>query len=132
MNDKPTAAFVLGLIAGILGLIFGAAIGVIATLGGIAAIVAAPMGGLHWLGGALIALGFWWVIAAVLIIIGSFMINSGIPDKVRTGGILVLVFSILSIPNWITLILGVVGGALALAWKPSQPVLLQSGSSSQT
>lgn len=132
MDDKPTAAFVLGLIAGILGLIFGVAIAAVATIGGIAALAMAPMEGLHWLGGALIALGLWWVIAAVLIIVGSFMINSGMPDKVRTGGILVLVFSILSIPNWITLIIGVVGGALALAWKPSHPISSSSETPSQT
>jgi len=127
MSETPTAAFVLGLIAGIFGLIFGIAVAVVAAVGGIGVSLVGSLAGLGWLGGAVIAIGMWWTIASIIIIVGSLEINSGIPNKVRTGGILVLIFSILSFPNWLTLILGIIGGALALAWKapPQAPQSFQ-------
>ncbi len=52
------------------------------------------------------------------------MVNTGLQSKVRLGGILVLVFSIISIIGGggfiLGFILGLVGGILALAWKPRQ------------
>ncbi|ADI31817.1 DUF4064 domain-containing protein [Staphylothermus hellenicus] len=111
MSEKPKAAFILGLIAGILGLLFGI---VVLVASSILATIFIGFGG-----PLILIIGVWWFIAAILIIIGSLWINSGIPSKVRRGGILVLVFSILSLPNWLTCILGLIGGILALVWKPS-------------
>ena len=58
----------------------------------------------------------WFIIAHLIIIIGAFKIKSGDPSSVRTGGILVLIFSILGGLN----ILALIGGILALTWKPPQ------------
>jgi hypothetical protein len=58
------------------------------------------------------------VVFAVLIIVGAYLIYSGME---MSGGIIVLIFSVLSIfvgSGWlIGLILGVIGGILALAKK---------------
>ncbi len=60
------------------------------------------------------------LIVSILIIIGAIWINSGDPGKVRNGGIMVLISSILSLPNLLVFILGLIGGILALTWKPSK------------
>lgn len=60
------------------------------------------------------------LISGVLVIIGSTMINSDDPDKIRTGGILVIVFSVISIISGggflVGFILGLIGGILAVIW----------------
>lgn len=123
MVEKPTAAFVLSLIAGIfilLGGIFGAIVGII----GGAAIGVIP--GFGWLGGLIVALGLLGLIFGILVIVGAVMINSGERDKVKTGSIIVLIFSILSLFAGgtggfvIGFILGLVGSILGLTWKPSE------------
>ena len=123
MAEKPTAAFVLSLIGGILillGGIFGAIIGII----GGAAMSIVP--GFGWLSGLIIALGILGLIFGIIVILGAVMINSGERGKVRTGSILVLIFSILSLfvggtgGFIIGFILSLVGSILGLTWKPSE------------
>ncbi len=109
MGEKPTAAWVLSLIGGILGFISS----LIAALGGTAAIAATPMPG--WLAGVGVAVCYWFVIAH-LIIIGALKIKSGEPKAVKTGGTIVLIFSI---PGGFN-ILSLIGGILALTWKPTE------------
>jgi len=122
LGEKPTAAFVLALIAGILGLIVGIIYAIAAAVigAGLIGAGAAVMPGMAGLGGIVMILGFWWLIASILIIVGAIWINSGDPGKVRNGGIMVLIFSILSLPNLLVFILGLIGGILALTWKPSK------------
>lgn len=123
MAEKPTAAFVLSLIGGILillGGIYGAIIGII----GGAAISIVP--GFGWLSGLIIALGILGLIFGIIVILGAVMINSGERGKVRTGSILVLIFSILSLfvggtgGFIIGFILSLIGSILGLTWKPSE------------
>jgi len=123
LAEKPTAAFVLSLIGGILillGGIFGAIIGII----GGAAMSIVP--GFGWLSGLIIALGILGLIFGIIVILGAVMINSGERGKVRTGSILVLIFSILSLfvggtgGFIIGFILSLVGSILGLTWKPSE------------
>ncbi|MEM1539412.1 MAG: DUF6114 domain-containing protein [Candidatus Bathyarchaeia archaeon] len=123
MLEKPTAAFVLSLAAGILillGGIFGATVGIIG--GTIIGVVP----GFGWLGGLIVALGFLGLIFGILVIVGAVMINSGERDKVKTGSIIVLIFSILSLFAGgtggfvIGFILGLVGSILGLTWKPPE------------
>ena len=123
MAEKPTAAFVLSLIGGILillGGIFGAIIGII----GGAAMSIVP--GFGWLSGLIIALGILGLIFGIIVILGAVMINSGERGKVRTGSILVLIFSILSLfvggtgGFIIGFILSLIGSILGLTWKPSE------------
>ncbi len=123
LAEKPTAAFVLSLIGGILillGGIFGAIIGII----GGAAMSIVP--GFGWLSGLIIALGILGLIFGIIVILGAVMINSGERGKVRTGSILVLIFSILSLfvggtgGFIIGFILSLIGSILGLTWKPSE------------
>ncbi|MEM2045896.1 MAG: hypothetical protein QXO20_06960 [Candidatus Bathyarchaeia archaeon] len=123
MVEKPTAAFALSLIAGILillGGIFGAILG---TIGGV---MVGAIPGFGWLGGLIVALGLLGLIFGILVIVGAVMINSGEQGKVKTGSIIVLIFSILSLFAGgtggfvIGFILGLVGSILGLTWKPSE------------
>lgn len=118
-GEKPTAAFVLSLIAGILILIGGLGA---ATIGAICGAVvgaipgAAPVGALIFL---YMSIG---LICGIVIIIGAIMINTANPSKVKTGSILVLVFSLIAFISGggflIGMVLGIVGGILGLVWKP--------------
>jgi MFS family permease len=122
-EEKPTAAFVLSLIGGIFILLFGIIFGILPFLFG-AVIAAIP--GLGGFGGIIIVLGLLGIIYGILVIIGAALIYTGDKGKVKIGGILVLLFSILSIfsPAFggiiIGFILGLVGGILALVWKPEE------------
>jgi len=111
------------LIAGVLillGGIFGAIVGII----GGAMIGVIP--GLGWLGGLVIILGFLGLIFGIIVIVGAVMINSGERDRVKTGSIIVLIFSILSLfvggtgGFIVGFILGLIGGILGLTWKPTE------------
>jgi hypothetical protein len=115
MAEKPTTAFVLSLIGGIFIL-----------LGAIIIIAAASYVGFlgYGLGGSVLALfGVFGLVCGFLTILGAVWINSGEKDKVRNGGIIVLVFSILSWIGagggfFIGFILALVGAILALTWNP--------------
>jgi hypothetical protein len=118
----PTAAFVLSLIAGVLillGGIFGAIVGII----GGAMIGVIP--GLGWLGGLIVILGFLGLIFGIIVIVGAVMINSGERDRVKTGSIVVLISSILTlfvggIGGYTGFIVGFIGGMFGLLWKPTE------------
>jgi len=111
------AAFILSLLGGIF-----IAIGGLAT-----AVLGAALGALvslFWRGaGALIAaIAFLGLTFGMIAIVGATMINSGLRDKVRTGSILVIVFSIVGglfsgVIGIVGLILGLVGGILGLTWQ---------------
>ena len=123
MGEKPTAAFVLSLIAGVL-ILLGGIFGAIAGIIGGAMIGVIP--GLGWLGGLIVILGFLGLIFGIIVIVGAVMINSGERDRVKTGSIVVLIFSILSLfvggtgGFIIGFILGLIGGILGLTWKPTE------------
>lgn len=121
MSEKPTAAFILSLIGGILillaGIVFAAFFGILGV-----AMFFVPGIGIP-LAGFLIVLGILGLIFGILVIVGALMINSGEKRRVTTGSIIVLVFSILSLFTVgggfiIGFILGLIGGILGLAWKP--------------
>ena len=61
------------------------------------------------------------IIFGILVLLGAIMVHRN-PTKKTGWGVIILVFSILSIVIGggfiIGLILGIIGGALALAWKP--------------
>ncbi|MEM4637356.1 MAG: hypothetical protein QXE44_07725, partial [Nitrososphaerota archaeon] len=76
-------------------------------------------------GALMIAFGVVGLVFGIIVIIGAVMINSGEPSKVRTGSILVLIFSILSLivsggGFIIGFILALIGSILGLVWKPSE------------
>lgn len=119
--ERPTAAFVLSLIGGIL-ILIGSLIGSILAgiLGG--AMMLVPF--LEGFGALIILIAVVGVVFGIIIIIGAVMINSGDPSRVRTGSILVLIFSILSLFTGggfiIGFILALVGSILGLVWRPSE------------
>lgn len=115
--EKPTAAFILSLIGGVFILVGGVGYAYFGAIcGGLVGMFAPGMGALIFL---YMALG---LICGIVVIIGAIMINSADPSKVKTGSILVLVFSIISLISgggyYVGVILGIVGGILGLVWKP--------------
>jgi len=62
------------------------------------------------------------LISGILVIVGAIMLNTR-PAEHTTWGTVILVFSIISLLGmggfFIGAILGIVGGALALAWRPA-------------
>ena len=151
-KEKPAIAFALSLTGGIISLI-GAIISIIISiifipymfgiLGGISYTIFGEEGSssiLDYLITFTIIFSLPNLICAIVIIIGAIILNSSEKGRVLAGGILVLVFSILSIlflfttglllllfflaPLVILLLLGIVlslvGGILALTWKPEK------------
>jgi hypothetical protein len=121
MADKPTAAFALSLIGGIFILLGGIAVAALAAVAGGFLLTVLPAAG-----AALIGLGVFGLISGILVILGAVWINSGEKSKVRTGSILVLIFSILSFIGafagfFIGFLLGLIGAILGLTWNPSTP-----------
>jgi len=120
---KPTVAFALSLIAGIIylivGLIIAAASSIIGSLSnvpgasGVSTIVAV-VGGIG-------------AICGILMIVGSIWMNSENRSKVRMGAVLVLVFTIIGAlftagGFFIGFILGLIGSILGFVWKPPVPM----------
>jgi len=94
MSDKPVASFVLVLIAAIIDFI----IGIIILAGGsvVAAMVSRGLGA-SWIAGIIMMFAVWWIICGALLFLSSMWINSGEPGKVRNGGIIAIIFGILSL-----------------------------------
>jgi hypothetical protein len=119
MAEKPTAAFALSLIGGIFILLGGLAIAAVSAFFGGALFMIFPAAG-----AAIIGLGSFGLICGILVILGAVWINSGEKSKVRTGSILVLIFSILSWIGslggfFIGFLLCLIGAILGLTWNPS-------------
>ncbi|MCW4045310.1 MAG: DUF6114 domain-containing protein [Candidatus Bathyarchaeota archaeon] len=121
MDEKPTAAFVLSLLGAIFIIIGGLVYAVVfSIIGGVFDFI-----GFGGLGGLITILGFLGIVWGVLVLIGAIMMNSEDKSKVRTGSILVLIFSILSWVGaaggiFIGFLLGLIGGILGLTWNPSR------------
>lgn len=132
-TEKPTAAFVLSLIAGLLilagsGLTMGFSGQPSYYYGGMMGGYTGMMNGYYGMMGGygsgwffgLAAIG---LISGVIVLVGAAMIYNN-PGKVAGWGALILAFSIVSLFGmggfFIGAILGVVGGILSLTWKPEQ------------
>jgi hypothetical protein len=122
-QEIPTVAFILSLVGGLIILISGI---VFLMIG--AAFMGSMMGalvpGLTGLVSSVIAgLGIWGLICGVIILLGAYMIYTR-PDTHGMWGIIILVFSLLSFIEGggyiIGAILGIVGGILAITWKPEK------------
>ncbi len=129
MSESPTAAWILSLIGGMLGLLLylgllASVLVVLSSTGATASSMVEEVNAtlsLPLLGTAytLVAgLCGWFIIANIIIIIGALKIKSGEPSSVRTWGIVVLILSIIGGGN----ILSLVGGILALTWKPPRRI----------
>lgn len=121
MSEKPTAAFVVSLLAGIfilLGAIFMMVLSSI--LGGFAIGV-----GVGAVGSLLIIYGAVGLIFAILVLVGAVMLWMK-PHSHVAAGVIILLFSLFSIISGggflLGLILGIIGGILAIIWKPPAPM----------
>jgi len=120
MSDKPTAAMVLSLIGGICVIIGGAFIAFVGSL--VSSFGYLANGGTT--GGTIVTVfGVVGIIMGLIMVVGGFMMYSK-PSSAKMWGVIVLILSILS---WVTavgglvigFILALVGGILAIVYKPS-------------
>lgn len=132
-EEKPTTAHILSLIGGILILIGGltrtAMMGLLNWGMGSLGMMDGWMkgrgeymiGGRGFLPSMFFGIGILSVVCGIIVIVGAVMLNSK-PQGHSKWGTLILVFSLLSLIGaggfLAGLILGVVGGALAISWKP--------------
>ncbi len=130
-EEKPTTAFILSLIAGVL-IVLGGAMGSIfmGIMGGMYGGWRGMMGGYGMMGGPGWGFGMGFgvlgLIMGIVVIFGAIMLVSR-PQEHKTWGIVILVFSILSVIGGmggfgIGMFLGIIGGALAISWTPSTAI----------
>jgi len=100
-SPKPTAAFALSALGGIITLV--------------SAFIASTVSALliPGLGSTMILV--WGSIAGLLVLVGSWLLYNNAAQR-KIGSILVLVFSVISL-NFIGLILGLIGGFLGYTFK---------------
>jgi hypothetical protein len=119
--EKPTAAFVLSLIGGILYLLIGFAVAVLVGFLGLLASFAIPIAGF-----AIAIIGGIGLVSGILMIVGASMMNSSDVGRVRTGSVLVLIFLLVGAlftfgGAVIGFLLALIGSILGLTWHPSAP-----------
>jgi hypothetical protein len=119
---RATIGFALSLIAAILILLNGIAfIALQSVLNSLIEFIPMPVTipGIGFAQSVFATIGAIGVVFAILVLIGAFLIY--MPGKEVIGGIIVLIFSILSIVTmggfFIGMILGIIGGALGIAKK---------------
>jgi hypothetical protein len=120
VGEKPTAAFVLSLIGAIFYILVGIGVAALAAVFG--SIVGIAGAGAFGLGVALV--GAIGLVSGIVMIIGAAMMYSSDQSRVRTGSVLVLVFTIVGAiftfgGAVIGFILALIGSILGLTWKPS-------------
>ncbi len=120
---KPTVAFLLSLIAGIIYLI----VGVIVTAAATVVSSLPKLSGISDVRAVLVVVGGIGLVSGVIMTVGSLWMNSENRSRVRTGAILVLVFtfvgSLFTVGGFfLGFVLGLVGSILGLVWKPPAEV----------
>jgi len=139
--EKPSMAFVLSLIGGILILLGGGMMSLIRSFWFPAPYEFGMMGGFRGWGGMMgygylgygyglmggLGFGLFGILGVIfgaIVIIGAIMLNSK-PEQHSTWGILIVIFSVLGVFGGamggfgIGLVLGVIGGVLAITRKPT-------------
>jgi len=130
IREKPLVSFALSLAGGILILIDAILLILLSTLFLTSVVIYDhQMINMTSLNPLFIIIPIIGIICSAVVIFGSILINTGDHSKVRLGGILVVIFSVISIIAGggflIGLILGLVGGILALVWKPKDTATQQ-------
>ena len=105
VENQPSAAYILSLIGGILGLI-GSSIFIV--VGGLVGLITFGLGFL-----VIGTIGLWIMVCSIIVIVAASKLNSE-PLEHSKWGALILVFSIIG--SWS--ILGLIGGILALVYTP--------------
>jgi len=131
-KEKPTSAFITSLLSGLFIIFGGLTVIIMGRAWNMFSALGCPyfgmMGGWRlwrlWLFMPMfsIGLGIFGLISGIIVVISSIMLNSE-PENHAKWGTLILIFSVLSIFGGmggygIGLILGVIGGLLAITWKP--------------
>ena len=129
--EKPSAPFVLSLVAGILVLLGGVTTMLWSSsgmpmwggmMGGMMGGYQGMMGGMGLGGGIFFGMGAFAIASGLAVLLGATMIYSR-PRETSTWGVVILVFSLVSLFGmggfFMGAILGIVGGILALTWKPT-------------
>jgi hypothetical protein len=118
-KSYPSTAFILSLIGGIFILLAGLYDAAVYAIVGTTVLAIFP-----GLGALLIALAVLALLFGLIIIVGAIMLRSK-PESAKTWGIIILLFAIFS---WvgsggfvIGFILALIGGILALTWRPPVP-----------
>ena len=129
-EERPTAAFILSLVAGVFIILGGGMMSLFGDgfmgMNGRNGSWGGMMGpGFGMMGFAFGMMGFLGLIFGVIVIISALMLNSK-PQEHTTWGTLILIFSVISLFGsamggfGIGLILGIIGGILAITWKPPE------------
>lgn len=143
-KEKPTTAFILSLIGGIFILLGGGMVAMIGSFwsggryggyqgfgmmgygyGGYGGMMTPGFGMMGGLGNGFALFGVVGLVFGVIVLISALMLNSK-PEQHSTWGTLILIFSILSVFGGamggfgVGLVLGLIGGVLAITWKPTQ------------
>lgn len=137
-GEKPTTAFVLMLLAGIILLLFA----ILALAIGALLRAEIPLEesmplptGMGFLtafaiGTVMIIVGAIALLIGLLMIVAAFKIRSGEPGKVKTWSIIGIILSIVSLITvgggfYLSFVLGLIGGILGLTWKPPEKPVAQ-------
>jgi|SRR5271157_2082614 len=127
----PNSAYLLSLIGGILIILEGFLVIVAGLL--LSAVIGSDIPGASAAAAFVVGFGLIGVIFGLLIVFWAFRLKSN-PGSARTMGILIIVFSVISLVGgggfYIGSILALIGGILAVIWHPtmvSQPVYGQPG-----
>jgi hypothetical protein len=108
------------MIGGIIYLIVGIIVAAAAAfIGSIVGVAGYGVGGL-----AIASVGAIGLVSGILMVVGAVMMNSSNKSKVRTGSVLVLLFTLIGAiftlgGFLIGFILGLIGSIMGLVWKPS-------------
>ena len=134
VEEKPTAALILSLVGGVFILLGGGMMSMIGSyvgqygfgmMGGYGSWGGMMGPGFGMMGLAFGALGFLGLIFGAIVIISAIMLNSK-PEQHSTWGTVIIIFSVLSVFGsamggfGIGLVLGLIGGILAITWKPTK------------
>lgn len=127
-QEKPMAAFILSLIGGIFILLGGGTMsmvgGMMGGFSGYGGMMGRGFGMMGGLGYGFGVLGIVGAVFGIIVIISALMLNSK-PEQHSTWGTLIVIFSVLSIFGsamggfGVGLVLGLIGGILAITWKPT-------------
>ncbi len=117
-QEKPDTAFALSLAGGILMLIVGGMSTLWFTPGGWGGGMMRMMGASF---GFMAGFSLIGVVSGIVVVIGALMLNAR-PSEHTAWGTVILLFSVVSLLGMggflIGAVLGIVGGSLALSWRP--------------
>ena len=123
MGEKPTAAFALSLVGAIIYLVTGILVALAAAfLSSISGLIGAGAG-VAVAGIAVALVAGVALVSGIVMLLGAVMMNSTNRSRVRTGAILVLVFTfigaVFTVGGFVIgFILALIGSILGLTWKP--------------